>query len=110
MAKDFTVTINHPLRQIEWLEVFGTTRLHVKSCIPVLDILPGEDEPQPVYYVDLDCLDAHQQKRLIHYLSDRFKVPAAEIQKYLAEEDLPIPAEGCILTVFNPHLWLCPVS
>jgi hypothetical protein len=42
MSKDFTVTINHPQRRLELLEVFGTARLHIKSIFPELGHLAGQ--------------------------------------------------------------------
>jgi hypothetical protein len=61
MSRDFTVRINHPTRRIECLEMFGTTSLHVKSINPEFVLVPGFDEPQLVYYVDLGFLTSHQQ-------------------------------------------------
>lgn len=106
MSKDFTVTINHPQRRLEWLEMFGTTCLHIKSIRPEFAEVPGFDELQPVYYVDLDCLASHQLTRLIRHLSTRFNLPIDQVEQGLGQQDVPIPAADCVLTINNPYKWL----
>jgi|GEM_PF-2566956 len=106
MAKDFTVSINNPQRRLEWLDMLGTACLHVKSVIPELAMMPGFDEPQPVYYVDLDCLTPQQRQRLIRHLSVRFSLSVEQVERQLEAENIPILAPDCILMVRNPHKWL----
>ena len=106
MGKDFTVTIHHPQRRIEWLEMFGTTSIHVKSIFPEIAVVLGFDDPQPVYYVDLECLTPQQQMRLIRHLAMRLSLSIEQVKNQLREDDVPIPAMDCILTVKNPHKWL----
>jgi hypothetical protein len=106
MGKDFTVTINNTKRRLEWLEMVGTTSLYVKSITPELAVVPGFDEPQPVYYVDLNLLTPQQQQRLFRHLSTRFNLPIEQVKRLLEEQDVPIPATDCTLMVKNPHKWL----
>ena len=106
MSKDFTVRINHPTRRIECLEMFGTTSLHVKSINPEFVLVPGFDEPQPVYYVDLSLLTPQQRQRLIRHLSSRFNLPIEQVKRQLRKQDVPIRAEDCTLVIQNPHKWL----
>ena len=106
MGKDFTVTINHPRGRLEWLEMFGTTSIHVKSIIPEFTMLPGFDEPQPVYYVDVSLLTPQQRQHLIRHLSTRFNLPLEHVKRQLQQQDVPIPAADCTLMIQNPHKWL----
>lgn len=106
MGKDFTVTINHPLRRLEWLEMFGTTCLHIKSITPELTIIPGFDELQQVYYIDLDLLQPHQYRRLIRHIATKFNLPIKQVMEGLKEQGFPVLAADCILTIHNPHKWL----
>jgi hypothetical protein len=106
MSKDFTVTVNHPQRRLEWLEMFGTTYLHVKSISPEYAEVSGCEEPQLVYYVDLDCLTPRQQQRLIRHLSVKFNLSIDQVKQGLAQQEVPIPATDLVLTINNPYKWL----
>ena len=106
MGKDFTVKINHPQQRLEWLEMFGTTSIHVKSIFPEFAEVMGFDEPQPVYYVDLKLLTPNQRQRLIRHLSSRFNLPVGQVKRQLQQQNVPIPAAGCTLIIKNPHKWL----
>ena len=106
MSKDFTVTVNHPQRRLEWLEMFGTTCLHIKAITPELAEVPGSEEPQPVYYVDLECLTPPQRQRLIRHLAIKFNLSIDQVERSLAQHDVPIPATDCVLTINNPYKWL----
>ncbi len=106
MIKDLTVTVNHPQRRLEWLEMFGTTCLHVKSITPEFVEVPGCEEPQPVYFVDLDCLTSHQRRRLIRHISIKFNLSIDQVEQGLAQQEVPIPATDCALTINNPYKWL----
>jgi hypothetical protein len=106
MAKDFTVSINNPQRRLEWLDMLDAACLHVKSVIPELAMMPGFDEPQPVYYVDLDCLTPQQRQRLTRHLSARLSLSVEQVERQLETENIPILALDCVLMVRNPHKWL----
>ncbi len=106
MSKDFTITINHPQRRLEWLEMFGTASIHVKSIIPEFVMLLGFEEPQPVYYVDLSLLTSQQHQRLIRHLSCRFNLPIEQVKRRLRKQEVPVPATDCTLIIQNPHKWL----
>ncbi len=49
MTKDFTVSIHNPQRRLEWLEVFGTDHIPVKSYMPEFAQMVGNDGLKPVY-------------------------------------------------------------
>ena len=106
MSRDFTVTINHPQRRLEWLDVFGTAQLHIKSIFPELITLPGYDEPQLVYYLDLTYLRPQHRQRLFRQLAIRFNLSEAQVKRELKKQEVPIPAADCTLTIQNPHKWL----
>jgi hypothetical protein len=78
----------------------------VKSIIPEVAVLSGFDEPQLVYYVDLDFLTSHQQASLIRHLARKFSLPLEQVKRNLEEEEIPIPATDCMLMINNPHKWL----
>jgi len=106
MAKDFTITINNPERRLEWLEVLGTTKFHVKSFKPEIPVPTDIGDLNPVFYLDLDLLHPHQYQRLIHYLATKFNLPLGQVKLDLEERGVPIPAADCMVTICNPHKWL----
>jgi hypothetical protein len=56
-ARDFWVHVHGP-RAADFEKVFGTARVAVQSPIPHAARLPGSDDPQPVYLLDLEWVAA----------------------------------------------------
>lgn len=106
MGKDFTVTVDNPKRMDDWVSMFDTVTVHVTSPIPVEAFLPGFDEPQLIYELDLGLITKQQRQKLVRYLSQKFNIPMAEIDRQIDSHGVPILAADCMVTVHNPHKWL----
>ena len=83
-------------RREEFLKVFGTARVPVLSPFGKMAELPGFDEPQLVYELDLDRLMTEQRKRLVTHIAEKFGLCASEVEAHLDEEGMPILASGCV--------------
>jgi len=73
-----------------WQAVFGGLEVPVVSFLPQSVTLPGYDEPQPVYMLDLKALSDEQRFRLIQALADKFCVLEGEVESSLDEHGVPI--------------------
>lgn len=89
-----TVTV-HGAREADFERVYGSTTVQVKSPIPHRAILPGHDEPQLVYELDLEWAtrEGHRD-RLVAFLAERFGIPASDVAQGLEEHGVPILAEN----------------
>ena len=105
MEHDFWVTI-HGERGAEWEHILGTSRLPVRSPIPVLANLPGMPEPQHVYLVALDKLPVGALTKIIDHLSAKFDLDSAEAAEEIEKAGIPIWEKDCSLMVWNPQRWL----
>ena len=96
MSRDFTVTVHAEDRRKDFETVFGSTTVPVLSPVPALAELPGFDEPQLVYELDLDRLMTEQRKRLVTHIAEKFGLCESEVEAGLDEEGMPILASGCV--------------
>lgn len=103
---DFWITVRGP-REVEFLAVFGTARLPVRSPLPELASLPGKDGPQLVYQLAVDRISAEQRARLCAHLGEKFGYAPAFVDLWLDEEGMPILADAdTTITVYNPQRWI----
>jgi hypothetical protein len=106
VSKDFVVTIRGGTeRAREWVELFGTTRVCVRSPIPHRANLPGRPGAL-VYELDLAELTPAARARLVAYLAAKFGIPVAEVDLELEAHGVPILADDCSVAVHNPQRWL----
>jgi hypothetical protein len=79
--------------------VFGTAKVPVLSFLPELADLPGFDEPQPVYLIDLTWV-AHEGHRdaLVEFLAARFGLPRETVDADLELYGMPILAADCVVS------------
>lgn len=106
MGKDFVVSVSDPERAKFFQEVFGRTEVCVKSPVPTLAGLPGFDEPQPVFFLDLELITPEERERLIQHISQRWNIPSQEVAAQLDEHGVPILDQHCYVAVHNPQRWL----
>jgi len=83
-------TVHDPERRAFWEKIFGGDEVPVVSFIPQLADLPGYDEPQQVYMLDLKALSDEQRFRLIQSLADKFCMLEGEVESSLDEHGVPI--------------------
>lgn len=97
-------TIYNKERKEEFLKVFGTDTIMVKSMIPEYIITPNQ-EKQLAYFLDLDSLTLEQRENLILHLSEKFNQPIEFVRKDLDNIGVPILTKDCILAIENPMRW-----
>ena len=105
MSRDFVVIVTQPDRAKEWLNAIGSISVCVQSPVPVNARLPGFDDPQSVYLLDLDTLSPNQQRGLIEHLARKFRIPLEDVRAGIAEQGVPILAQDCFVSVTNPTRW-----
>lgn len=106
MGKDFWVIINNPERAKEFQEVFGRTKVNVKSPIPTFAKLPGKGVCK-IYQLDIDLLSIEEKGRLAAHLAKKFKLNPEYVKTELSRIGMPILAEECTVFVENPQVWFC---
>lgn len=107
MGKDFVVRIRENTERAEtFMKVFGRLEVNVQSPVPFWANLPGYDEPQLVYLLDLKLITADERRRVIDYVTDKFSIPREVVEADLDTHGMPIRDEDCVLIVHNPQRWL----
>lgn len=106
MAKDFVVGINRETeRGKEFMNVFGSDMVFVKSPIPKKILTPDKKEVL-AYLLDLDLLNKKQKKRLIKHLSKKFNQSISSVKEDLRTIGVPILKEDTIVIIKNPQRWV----
>lgn len=93
-----TATIRNSTRRAFWEKIFDGDTVPIISFIPQLATLPGFDEPQWAYMLDLKALSNEQRFRLIQALADKFCLLEGEVESSLHEHGVPILADDVIVT------------
>jgi len=107
MGKDFIVSIKPGTdRANDFLKVFGSLDVRVESFIPFLAELPGFDEPQKVYLLDLKWLTNLERRRLCLHLAGKFNIPVEEVESEIDDVGVPILDQDCYLILENPQRWV----
>lgn len=102
--KDFTVTVTNPERAADWQSILGRTTVVVCSPIPSRANLPGHPDTL-IYMLDLDVLTAEETDRLVTFIAQRFHIAEADVARDLRLQGVPILADDCTVTVWNPQRW-----
>lgn len=107
MGKDFKVKVfDNTERAKDFMKVFGRTEVCVSSPLPVYVGVPGFDEPQAAYLLDLKEITADERARLVTHISERFGLDAGEVGALVNLRGVPILASECVLTIENPWKWI----
>lgn len=104
MGKDFRATVTGAERRHEWLEVFGSDTVCVRTPLPVEVVFPDVGV-RLCYMLDLDELTEEQREKLAHHLARRIGLAVKEVRKDLQTQGLPILAADVTVTVLNPQKW-----
>lgn len=106
MGRDFHAVVDkHTERGTAWKYIFGRFDVCIVSPQPQLAELPGFDEPQPVYLIDLDLLTSQEMNRLVYYLSGKFSQPPEQVRQEIKKHGVPILADECTVVIENPLRW-----
>lgn len=90
--------ITNPQRLRDWMAVFGTDTIPLRSPVPYMAGLPGLDDPQLVYDADLTALTPHQRQLLIVHIAMRFDLPVDYVARNLDAVGLPVLAADVTIT------------
>lgn len=106
MSRDFWITVRGE-RATDFLTVFGTATVPVQAPVPEPAGLPGFDEPQLVYLLDLRWVveEGHWEK-LVDFTTARFGESREFVDRELADVGMPILARDTILRIDNPARWI----
>lgn len=92
-----TATVVDPERKIFWESIFGGDQVPVVSIVPRWATLPGFDEPQEVYVLDLKAITDEQRSRLVEALAGKFGLSVGLVARSLDEQGVPIRAADVIM-------------
>lgn len=104
MPKDFQVTVSGA-RAADFMAVFGTATVCVRSPLPEVANLPGIGRAL-VYQLDLETIGEEERSRLVQHIAGRFGIPAGEVEREMDSHGVPILAEDCAVAVHNPLRWM----
>lgn len=105
MGKDFEIIIrNNTEKAKEYMKVFGTLTVNVKSPIPGYILTPS-NEKVLAYFLDLDLITEKQRENLIKHLSEKFNQPIDFVKEDLDKIGVPILQNDCSLFIKNPQRW-----
>lgn len=97
-------TVRNPERRVFWEKIFGGDEVPVVSFVPQSCTLPGYEEPQMVYMLDLKALSDEQRFRLIQALADKFGLLEGEVESSLDEHGVPILVTDVSVSSTDPAL------
>lgn len=105
MSKDFIVSINRETeRGKEFVKVFGSDMVYVKSPIPKNILTPDKKEVL-AYLLDLNLLNKKQKKRLIKHLNKKFNQSIKSVKEDLNTIGVPILKKDTVFIIKNPSKW-----
>jgi len=105
LGKDFEVIISDEERKKDFIKVFGTNIIKVKSPVPT-GILKPNGEKASAYFLDLDLITKKEREKLIKHLSEKFNQSIDFVRENLDKMGLPILQESCSLIIKNPQRWI----
>jgi len=104
-TRDFWLHIGGE-RAAAFEQVFGTRIVAVESPATHMALLPGLDEPQEVYLLDLEwAREQGCRQRIVAHLSCQFGVEESFTDARLEQEGLPLLAADTTLEIRNPQKW-----
>lgn len=105
MGKDFEVAIFDEERKKNFIEVFGTNTVKVKSPVPTWIIRPN-GEKALAYSLDLDLITKKEREKLMKNICERFNQSIDFVRENLDKMGVPILKESCSLIIKNPQRWI----
>lgn len=94
-----------PARQADWQHILDPMQLvPIMSPTSTMARLPGFQESQAVYMVDLSLLTLPQHSRLAMHISNTWKIPVVLVEQDLEEKGMPILARDYVVVITKPQL------
>lgn len=89
----------------EWERVCGTRTFPVTTFEPVRANLPGKPNAR-VYLLNFQLMNSDVLVKIVAHLSQKFNIPANEIEAEMAAHGSPVLAEDCYVVLNDPHRWV----
>ena len=105
MGKDFEVTIYDEERKKDFIKVFGTNTVKIKSPVPTWIIKPNGEKAE-AYFLDLDLITKKEREKCIKHISEKFNQSIDFVRENLDKMGVPILRESCSLIIKNPQRWI----
>jgi hypothetical protein len=90
--------VTDPERAKKWREIFGTDKVPIISPIPTMATLPGFEEPQSVYLLDLSAITPEQREKLVQHTAERFGLDPIMVDVDLDKVGMPILADQVVMS------------
>lgn len=85
-------------RAAEWMRVYGSLTIPIKSPVPVAGSAPGLESVR-FYHVNVAELTADQRGRLVTFICEKFRRSPAEVERDLDDPDHGVPILADDVTV-----------
>lgn len=102
--------VTNPERQATWTEIFGEPKAPILSILPHLAMLPGFNEPQEVYELDLKAITPQQRERLVRVTAGKFGLAISEVEAALDDHGMPVLADDVAVSSSDQGLMLSMVD
>lgn len=90
-----------------WREVYGSLDMPLKSMIAHQSNVPGTDEPEHCYYVDLTKLTDGQIDKICEVMAREFNVPIDVVRSgVLGDHGVPVLAKHLTTVSFDGRHFL----
>ena len=93
-----TARVHNPERIDFWKGIFDGDRVPIKSFVAQSAHLPGFDEPQMIYELDLKAITDEQREKLIQAIAQKFDMPVATVADELDIHGVPILADDVVVS------------
>ncbi|MGH9665767.1 MAG: hypothetical protein ACRD9L_15180 [Bryobacteraceae bacterium] len=92
-------------RYANWMEVYGTDTVEVLDPQPVIH--EGPDDARAFFRLDVDSLTSEQRRRLVRFLSQRWKLGPGEVDHLIDDPQHGVPIRADDVAI-QGTLWTPP--
>lgn len=104
MGADFKVKVLDEERAAEFKAMFGTAEVCVKSPVPTMVEIDGEQKL--AYMLDIEMLTSEQMDRMVAHIARKFELPEEYVMQNIVRAGLPVLSNNSLVTIENPMRWV----
>ena len=101
-----TARVTNPERKVFWQSIFGGDTVPIVSFIPKMANLPGFDNPQHIYELDLKAITDDQRVRLVNAIARKFDMTVEAVDAGLDDHGVPILLSDVIVSSTDRALFM----
>ena len=101
----FTATIRNEDRNQDWLTIFGSDTVPIKSPFATRTDLPKTPNAR-IYELNLNAITPDQRQALVAHIAKKFGYDPAYVEANLNDEGVPLLANDVTITIHRPELFL----